>query len=420
MQNKIAFESPIGKYHRRYLILFWSGVILFTAVNVIVTTNAVDIRIGQAVQAIGLAVVFYSAIFLCKPKIDSDYLRVLFILYCTWSLIIVVRRNGVPLNYSTIKDFLFGYNNGGLIYFVPLVLLFPRNGSYYKILVKMISISGMVFLVLSAVLIKYLLAQSGQLEEAKGVMETIADLAIPSAFILLTFLYHNNKKVAIAIVTILITILFSLIRARRGLILIASSLSFFSILLYFFYSRRKLIIIYSSILLFSIAAAYSNSLYHVNSNKLLGFLYERGTEDTRSTVEIFFDEDMNTTDWLIGRGINGKYYCPGVEEADDYRTVIETGYLQIILKGGIISLGLLLLILVPAVIQGIFFSKNLLSKAAAIWIIQFLSNLYPRTPVDFTLTYFMVWVCVGICYSRVVRKMSDNEIRNSVYSKNAF
>jgi hypothetical protein len=91
--------------------------------------------------------------------------------------------------------------------------------------------------------------------------------------------------------------------------------------------------------------------------------------------------------------------------------MIETNYLQIILKGGIISLGLLLLIIVPACIKGIFYSKNMLSKAAGIWILLWIFCLYPANVDTFTMNYLLVWMCVGICYTKKIRNMPDDFIK---------
>ena len=92
---------------------------------------------------------------------------------------------------------------------------------------------------------------------------------------------------------------------------------------------------------------------------------------TQERVELYFYDDMKTKDWIIGRGINGEYFLSNVEENQitNYRRNIETGYLQTILKGGLISLGLFIFIAIPALIKGLFYSKNILSKAAAIWIL---------------------------------------------------
>jgi hypothetical protein len=158
-----------------------------------------------------------------------------------------------------------------------------------------------------------------------------------------------------------------------------------------------------------LSAIYATAAYKVNEG-LFGFLLERGSEDTRSGVEEFFYADMKTNDWIVGKGINGSYFCPNIEEdlPTNYRTVIETGYLQIILKGGLISLILYLLITVPAIFLGLFHSKNLLSKAAALWILFALISLYPTQVNTFTLRYLLVWVCVGICYSKNIRNLEES------------
>ena len=146
---------------------------------------------------------------------------------------------------------------------------------------------------------------------------------------------------------------------------------------------------------------------------------ERGKEDTRGGVEEYFYSDMKTQDWIIGRGIDGKYYCPDVrqEVITNYRGVIETGYLQTILKGGLISLGLFLLIAIPAIFKGLFHSKNLLSRGAAIWILYVLICSYPAVINTFTLRYLLVWIAIGICYSPKIRNEPDKDIRDFFLAK---
>ena len=154
-------------------------------------------------------------------------------------------------------------------------------------------------------------------------------------------------------------------------------------------------------------------MYRPHENKIFGFLIERGDEDTRTGVELYFYDDMKTKDWIVGRGIEGEYFCPDIEEDQltDYRQTIETGYLQTILNGGLISLCLYLLIAIPALIKGFFFSKNILSKAAALWILMSIINSYPTTINAFTLDYLIVWVSIGICYSKEIRRIPEFELQ---------
>jgi len=111
-------------------------------------------------------------------------------------------------------------------------------------------------------------------------------------------------------------------------------------------------------------------------------------------------------DWVIGRGMRGEYYSPTMEDGN-FRGTIETDYLNMILKGGLINLVLLLMILVPAIFNGIFRSKNTLSKAAGLWIFIWLLNTYPSTVQVFSLYYMLVWICAGICYSTTIRNIPE-------------
>jgi hypothetical protein len=123
---------------------------------------------------------------------------------------------------------------------------------------------------------------------------------------------------------------------------------------------------------------------------------------------------MKPVDWIIGKGINGQYYCPGVElgqgRVSIFRRGIETDYLTIILKGGIVSLGLMLLIILPAIVKGFFKSKNLLAKASATWIFLYLVSLYPAPVTTFTLNYLIVWISIGLCYSQKFRNLTDDDL----------
>jgi len=141
---------------------------------------------------------------------------------------------------------------------------------------------------------------------------------------------------------------------------------------------------------------------------------KRMNEDTRSGVEDYYYADMEFKDYIIGRGMSGLVAAPtAIDNNSDhpgYREGIETDYLNIILKGGVISLGLLLLIAVPAMINCFFFSKNTLSKAAGFWILLWIISLYPSTVTTFTLNYILVWLSIGIGYSFKTRNIPEKSL----------
>jgi hypothetical protein len=191
----------------------------------------------------------------------------------------------------------------------------------------------------------------------------------------------------------------------------SASLLVFTYLLYNYATRINLFFKFFPLLIVFFLSMYATSIFRNKRSDAFTLIRERVNEDTRSNVEDYFHLDMDKKDWIIGRGIEGIYYCPTGATESGYRTVIETGYLQIILKGGIISLGLLLLIALPAIFMGLFYSRNILSKAAAIWILFWLIAMFPTTVASFTLNYLLVWISIGICYSRKIRNMPEEFVR---------
>jgi hypothetical protein len=233
----------------------------------------------------------------------------------------------------------------------------------------------------------------------------------------MNYKYQSTTRVLFAGAIMLIAILFSVYNARRGLSMIMAVMVVTSFFLYLFQTKNKIFPVYLSVLGICLMLLYTKSIYNINNVRLLNFIAERGEVDTRTGVEIYFYNDMDTYDWIFGRGISGTYYCPGIDDDTDNRSLIETGFLQIILKGGLIRLGIMLLIMVPAIFLGLFSSRNLLAKAAACWILIFLLSLYPATSEGFNLAYLIVWLSVEICYNKDILSLSDEEINKFLFAK---
>lgn len=409
-----SISTPISIKKLKNLNLFWLGFIIYTLSWAIGRTERIDIKICQGIQVIGLVMLFFYAVSLIEFKFNNGYLRFIYIIYCGWLLGVVFRNLHDLANYSYLKDFFFsGYE--GMLYFAPILLLFPRNFTFYKKLFDTAIILGICFLIYDVIFIKDLLNSDHSTSDVgQSLAEAFSDLSFSSGFIVLTYAYHTKKRQLVALAVTVAALLIAVVRARRGLILMYSEILLVSYLLFVFHSKLKFVVIYLTIFAAIMGALYLSGVYRPANNKFFGFLVNRGDEDTRSTVELYFHDDMKPKDWLIGRGTNGQYFCPDVEENQltNYRHTIETGFEQTILKGGIISLGLFLLMAVPAIFLGLFYSKNTLSKVGGIWILMSLINSYPGTINAFTLQYLLVWVSIGICYSKEIRKMPDNNIKN--------
>jgi hypothetical protein len=252
-------------------------------------------------------------------------------------------------------------------------------------------------------------------------------LALSCGFILFTYSYQSNRNKLIALIVLLIGAFLAVQRARRGLLFISGVVFIFTFLMFVYSNKRQLISIFFSILVGTMIIGFSYSMFFKKDPILFKKIQDRATEDTRSGVEEFYYADMELKDWLIGRGMSGMVAAPTGIEVDSktpgYREGIETDYLNIILKGGILSFGMLMLIALPALFKGFFLSKNSFSKAAAFWILLWLVSLYPSTVTTFTMNYLLVWISIGICYSKSIRNMSDEVLKqyflltNSEYKK---
>jgi len=409
---EIVIEYTLDKRINRRLNIFWLGFILYTAVFAIGAGLERTYTINPILQLIGFAMFVPTAMGLIRYRFDSIYLAVIYTLYCVWLLSIIIR--GLPFDSAYSQFLLFNGDFGILPYFVPLLLLFPRDLEFYKKLFNVITIFGILYLVYDILFANILLSsdRTPNLVNQNAAERFTKSLSVPIGFLLFTFNYHSKKRKLFAIGIILIDLLLTIYRARRGLVFICSMTIIFSCLLYFVFARTKLLIVVFSIVLAFFAFNFISAYTH-NKNNIFTFLVERSEEDTRTPVEDCFYADMESQDWVIGKGLKGDYYCPYVDEDDitGYRDSIETDYLNFILKGGVINLGLLLLILIPAIFKGLFYSKNTLSKAAGLWILLWMVCLYPANVTTFTLNYMLVWISVGICYSREIRNLPDEVVK---------
>ena len=410
------------------LNLFWYGLTVYMIFFVLAAaeTSFLSPASCQALQILGFIGMAAGGSSLMRFKFDNKYLEILFIAHLLYSVTIILR--GSQYDKDALKQMFLDPTFGILPYFASLVMLLPRNiGVYKKIFNVLLIFSG--FYLVCVVIFYNTLHDYDRLNlVSQGLVENLSVyLSLPIGFLLLNYVYFTGKKALLgmgiknlfALFVILVTLFFAIFRARRGLIFMCASTMACMGMIYIISTKRKMLIIFMAVIL---TAVGSVSLSDIKLPSMFNFLMDRGEEDTRTGVEVWMYDDMSSTDWIIGKGIKGKYYCPIVDNVNDaegagYRDSIETGYLEIILKGGILNLGLLLLMFIPAVYKGFFKSKNVLSKAAAMWVFLWIVYLYPSGGVVFTLNYILVWVAAGICYSEKIGNLSDSTIKTYLQKK---
>lgn len=135
-------------------------------------------------------------------------------------------------------------------------------------------------------------------------------------------------------------------------------------------------------------------------------LSNRMYDDTRTWAEDEFYKGMDEVDWLVGKGSTGAFYSPYFCTK---RNLIETGYLHLVLKGGIFYSIAWCYLLLVSFIKG-FFAKSMMVRVMAFYILPFIPGLYLFGHPVMDIPYFILWICIICCNSPMIRNSNINYI----------
>ena len=389
-----------------YTIL-WTSIIIYSLGFLSYISDHVITQLSLLIMIFGLVGIGFSFIKLVKLNISNSYLRIIFILFMLWQMYIIIR--GIQgFNFAMLLNLLFAPYYF-LHYLVPLIILIPANIFFAKKTFNLFAALSILLFVVFLLLTNDMLHKNLNFSE-----QAIWTLGTGGGFLLLTWGYHTKKRRVIALLTVFLSLFISTIMARRNIMLTFSNFFIFSLLIILLSKSQSIknkVYILTTVLFIT---AITYTIFFSYQDKLFSKISTHIGENTREIIFNAFNKDMSTKDWVIGKGFLGEYYCPGAEEGRDTRFLIESGYLQTILKGGIISLVLFLLIALPAAYLGIVKSKNILSKASGTIVILWLIDMFPWGMPAINIRYILVWTCIGICYSTAIRNLSEAEIKNSL------
>lgn len=408
----------------RNINIFLAGYLLYSFAFVLNRTSPSYLIIiaNELLCFIGAGMVTLSLIMSIRLKDTvNGYLKMIVVLLIIWFYVLAAWS--MKPDFTFFKSMLFGGESSLMTYFVPLVVLIPNKLQFIKKAMTAAVILGVIYF-LFLVLFKDVIFKfyGNSVENNRYVFEYCAKwLSLCGGFLILTFSYQSKKVRIFSIVLVLAMLLVAVFRARRAIMFMSVVPLLMATVIYISKSRYKLLAIIASIFVGIGILFFAIQAYESNQGGLFGNLESRIDQDSRSGVEVCLVNDFTFTDWIVGRGFAGKYFCPNVDnnyEVVGYRSMIETDYLMIILKNGSIYLLLLLLVLVPAVFKGIFRSQNILSKAAGCWILFWIICLYPANVFGFSMNYLLVWLSVGICYSKEIRNIPDEQLKEYFLNNN--
>jgi hypothetical protein len=401
----------------RDINIFLAGIALYSVAYVIAQSDPpyLVVLAGELVQFLGICLVTFALFAFIKLKNSTAaYVKFILILLLAWFYFLVAWS--LRLDFGFLKEMLFGGEGSLFTYLIPLVVFVPKKILFFKNAVRTCLIFGVVYIIFLFIYrdIIFKIYGSNSVVNAKYLFEYCAKwLSMTAGIIFLLHPYFSKKVKFFALLIVLTTLVTALFRARRSLIFMSIFPLLIAGFIYIFNSRYKTIAFIFGIMIFLGLAGAGYEIYMDNQNGFFSNLTTRIDEDTRTGVNECFYNDFTFKDWIIGRGFEGRYFCPNIDdnyEVIGYRSMIETDFLNIILKSGAVYLFLLLSLMIPAVFKGWFQSKNILSKAAASWIFFWVLCLYPSNVFAFSLNYLLVWLSVGICFSERIRLMPEETL----------
>ncbi len=294
-------------------------------------------------------------------------------------------------------------------YILPFAILLLPNRKYINAILEVLFFS--MLLVIPIWLLHLLdLVRDSFYGEALGVY-----LPFFGALLILFRKKLNMRRQLVVFAIYGFYFILMLLNARRNMVV---SLSLFFVVAFIMgnVTRFKTDMRSRLLLLGAVAGAVALIIanWGVLSSTVFDRILYRGLEDTRSGVELTFLSDMASSpvqDWIWGRGLDGAYenmkQDPVTLEFNYDRSVIETGYLYLLLKGGLMYVLLILSFLFTAFFRGISFKKPLLT-GMALFLLIYLLDMYMTNPVSFFAVKTVIfWLIVSICLQyreKVVRK----------------
>lgn len=366
---------------------------------------------------------FYLARHHLSFQLPRKHLRLLF-LYLILCIIMIVRGYLIdyPYQWFTTQGLInFHLFNPTYIlpYLMPLFLLWPISDYDFRPIVKASVVISIIVIVCFFLFYDKILASS--VKQALGTLQSTEDSAetyryygqiyINVSLVALCRKYVSSKVWLINIIALLFTLLINMMAARRGNSATTGALLLFNIYFYIKSLNRY----YKVLTTIITVVMVSGAVYLASDFSGFGYLKKRGMQDSRSKVDEALMSQMNDVQLWVGKGLNGRYHFDlhqSYDRFNGWRYVSETGYYNLVLKGGyLLAWTYILLLLYPALL-GIFKSRNTLCKALGFIILLSLVELYPFGHLTFNLKFLVIWMGVAMLMSPEVRNMDDNEIRD--------
>lgn len=362
------------------------------------------------VFAIGSALIMIFLYFGTYWRVDlkGSSIRWVFDILVAWIFICFFRSLIEMRSPSELVPFLFS-NYMGLVLFPVLFFIVGVNINYFYSVNKTLSVYFFITTFVSIIFISY--------------PELQLFLLLPIFYMILTIPLRSFRGRLIVFLISICVVIFSLTN-RAGIFRI--TISYAIIAAFYLLSiakiNKKLLYVAVFILLAIPAVSLFLGLQGQSVFQILSGEESRQYSqldpyaDTRTFLyyEVFQDLKLNNA-FLFGKGLNTGYYSESFEMSS--RPVVEVGFLQILLKTGIIGFLLYITVIIASIVTAFRRSNNQFIKSLGLFLATYVLMLFIENIIAYNLLNVVTWIIVGMCNSESLRGMNNRDITRLLYNK---
>lgn len=312
---------------------------------------------------------------------------------------------------------------------VPFLFSNYMGISLFPILFFVVGVSIRYFFIINKILSVYLILVTLVSFFLLGYFELQIFLLMPIFYLLLTIPLRKSAGWLFVVLVSVSLIVVSLTN-RAGILRILISYSIvlvYYIMLNVKINRKLLNLVVFCILMVPIVSLYLG----INGKSVFQTILGDDTQpysqmnpyaDTRTFLyfEVFQDLKFNNA-FIFGKGLNAGYASEAFETYS--RDMVEVGFLQILLKTGIVGFLLYISVVVSAIYKSLGKSKNLFMKSMGLLLASYVLMIFIENIIAYNILNVIIWIVVGMCHSEELRGLSNKQIKNlfrNSYSMDVF
>lgn len=401
-----------NKKEKRAVCTIYSLLILMICIDAFLSSFVVSTLI-RGTELFSLTVILFNLYRLKRLgslHLPQGSLRLSVLFLFAMIVTIVARGNWNDSMQNLLLKLLDFY--GFLSFVLPFIIIPLPNARHLDIIKK-------VFFIGALISIPLWILNIGQLVQDEFYGESVGMyMPVFAAFLLgFPFVKKSNRRICFAIWAIYIVLM--ALNARRNMMFLLFS---FGAIAYYCnnlsrFAKHRIQGIGLTIAAIIISILLVVPTFDYLSGNVFGRFSNHIGEDTRSSVEELFLLDFTSSpieDWIWGRGLDGSYYQEMINydtgEVKTDRSGIETGYLNNILKGGVLYASAIVVIMLACLFRSIRV-KNIYSVYLRLVFLMFFVDLYSTVLMGyFGVKSVLFWFCVSLAMSREYPHMGQTRL----------